>query len=179
MKCLVLSSAAHLKGLQVGPPHGSGVYASSEIRIGVPGRLAKESVSVIASLLPHANSFLEILFTADTLKHIEAQINIVIPRLAYARPEKPKAGEDSGVQVVCRPCRNAVSPTLMCWMSIAPCLGQPSDLRMCFHTISTMRALPGIDDSVVVASDSGSVARRGRRQWPSAWETSGVYRKCA
>jgi phosphoribosylpyrophosphate synthetase len=102
MNCLVLSSAAHLKGLQVRPPHDSGVYESSEIRIGVPGRLAKESVSVIPSLLFHANSFLEILFTADTLKHIEAQINIVIPRLAYARPKKPKASEDSGVQAVCR-----------------------------------------------------------------------------
>lgn len=72
------------------------------MRIAMSDDVAGESVFLVGSVLPDANSLLELLMAADLLKRKGAEVQLVILHFAYARQDKPDEREPFTAKIVCR-----------------------------------------------------------------------------
>ncbi|MEE8328763.1 MAG: ribose-phosphate diphosphokinase [Thermodesulfovibrionia bacterium] len=95
------SSARHLKLKGRKRNYSLDKYPSGEIKINVIADVNSGCVFIIGSVLPDANSLLEIMIFGDVLKERGLKVNIVIPYLAYARQDKQEGGEPFAARVVC------------------------------------------------------------------------------
>jgi ribose-phosphate pyrophosphokinase len=106
MMYLVGTSAAHIKvakDKQV--KYALKKYPSGEMRVDISTDVKGQYVILIGSVLPDANSLLELLIAGDALKRKGAEVSIIILYLAYARQDKPEKGEAFVARTVCRTLR--------------------------------------------------------------------------
>lgn len=160
MNYFLASSAKHLRGLDGTRKRlDLKTFPSGEMRIAAPDDVAGKQVFLVGSVLPDANSLIEILVGADLLKRRGASVTLVILYLAYARQDKPdEAGAFAG-RIICRSLQSAPLDRAFVVDAHSP------RLRRFFRFTNVLplnifsRELEKVENAVVVAPDQGGVER--------------------
>jgi len=153
------SSARHLR---LGGNIGNYVvdrYPSGELKIILKDDAHPGGVFIVGSVLPEAESLLELMILADALKERTSNVTIIIPYLAYARQDKPEKGEPFTARVVCNILNTAGFYTAYIIDAHNTRLYSFFSFRNVIPVDIFAKELSGITKPVVIAPDKGGVER--------------------
>ncbi len=153
------SAAKHLKLKGRKGRYSVDTYPSGEMRINILDNVKGKKIYVIGSVLPDANSILELMILADGLKVKGAKVEIILPYLTYLRQDKPHKGEPFAARVICRILNTADVERVYVLDAHTTKLNRYFKFHNAIPLSIFANELSGIKDAVVIAPDKGGKSR--------------------
>jgi len=160
MTYLLATSARHIKGIRGNRKKlHLKEFPSGEMRIVISDDVAGENVFLVGSVLPDANSLLELLIAADLLKRKGSRVQLVILYFAYARQDKPDDREPFTAKIVCQILQTAGFEKTYVMDVHSAGLKRFLGFENVIPVDLFSKALARVKNPVIVAPDRGGVER--------------------
>lgn len=134
-------------------------FPGGEMRVDLPEEVSGKKVCLVGSVLPDANSILELLIAAEGLSDRGCRVRLTIPYLAYARQDKSTKKEVFAAKTVCQILQTAHTDGA-CVIDV-----HNEALKHFFHFENVIpektfrHAFSALNNPVIVAPDEGGIAR--------------------
>ena len=160
MMHFITSSAKHLKIKAKSGKYSLSKYPCEEMIVSVLDNVKRKKITIIANVVPDANSILELMMLADGLKVKGAKkVSLIIPYLGYARQDKPEKGEAYAARIVCMMLKAAGVDEAYIIDAHNPKLKRFFRFNNIIPLKIFEKEFSRLKDPVIVAPDKGGIAR--------------------